>query len=132
MAETWDVLVVDDEPVVRDGIRLILVAEGLRVAAVPDAASALAHPAALSCRLLLCDLMLPDLHGIDLLKKLRAVRPDLPVAMITGYATAENTARALDAGVSDFLPKPFTESELLTVVRHALGSEGGAPGGKSP
>lgn len=128
MAETWDVLVVDDEPVVRDGIRLLLRAAGLRVATVPDAEAALAHPAAAECRLVLCDLMLPGLSGIDLLQKLRAARPELPIVMITGYGTAENAAQALQAGVSGFLPKPFTETELLDAVRDALGGEGGVPG----
>lgn len=131
MAETWDVLVVDDEPVVRDGIRLILETSGLRVATVSDAESALAHPAAAACRVLLCDLMLPHLSGIELLQRLRVGRPDLPVVMITGYGTAQNTARALEAGVSDFLRKPFTESELLAVVRRALRAEGDAPGSAS-
>ena len=131
MPDEWDVLVVDDEPVVRDGIRLLLRAAGLRVAAVADAETALGHPAADSCRLVLCDLMLPGLSGIDLLRKLRTLRPGLPVVMITGYGTAENAARALEAGVSGFLPKPFTESELLTVVQGALRGEGAVPGGKS-
>ena len=130
MTETWDVLVVDDEPVVRDGIRLLLRAAGLRVATVGDAGSALAHPAAAGCRLLLCDLMLPDLSGIELAEKVRVARPDLPIVIITGYGTPENAARAVEAGISDFLPKPFTESELLTVVWRALRVEGDASGSK--
>jgi FixJ family two-component response regulator len=114
--------------VVRDGIRLLLRAAGLRVATVADAEAALAHPAAGECRIVLCDLMLPGLSGIDLLHKLRAARPDLPVVMITGHGTAENAARALEAGVSGLLAKPFTESELLDAVRHALRSESTVPG----
>lgn len=131
MAETWDVLVVDDEPVVRDGIRLLLGAAGLRAAAVASAEAALAHPATANCRLLLCDLMLPDSSGLEVLRQLRAARPGLPVVMITGYATSENTARALEAGVTGFLPKPFTESELLAVVRRALGTQGNASEGNA-
>jgi DNA-binding NtrC family response regulator len=127
MTEIWDVLVVDDEPVVRDGIRLLLRSAGLRVETVADAESALAHPAAASCRLLLCDLMLPDRSGIELLQAMRAARPDLPVVMITGYGTPENTSRALAAGASGFLHKPFTESELLEAVRRGLGGEGRTP-----
>jgi DNA-binding NtrC family response regulator len=119
---------VDDEPVVGNGIRLLLREAGLRVATVADAETALAHPAARECRLVLCDLMLPGLSGIELLHKLRAARPNLPVVMITGYGTAENAARALEAGVSGFLPKPFTESELLDAVRHALRNEDVVPG----
>ena len=121
MRETWDVLVLDDEAVVRDGIARVLSSEGLRVAATADGRSALAHPALASCRLVLCDLMLPDVPGLEVLKAIRAARPGLAVVLITGYATAENVARALEAGATGFLPKPFDEAELLAAVRHALG-----------
>ncbi len=120
MPERWDVLVVDDEPVVLDGIRLVLSAAGLRVATVTDAQSAVAHPAVSHCRLVLCDLMLPDDSGIRVLRALRRARESLPVVMMTGYATAENQERALQAGASDFLPKPFEAAELLAVVNKAL------------
>jgi DNA-binding response OmpR family regulator len=120
MAEMWDVLVVDDEPVVRDGIRRVLESEGLRVATAPDAKSGVSHPAAAECRMVMCDLMLPDHSGIQVLRSLRAARPRLPVVMITGYATSENHELALEAGATDFLAKPFEESELLAVVRRAL------------
>lgn len=115
-----EVLVVDDEAVVREGVRRVLEAEGLSVAAAADAASALAHPAASTCRLVVCDLMLPDESGLDLLRHLRRSRPELPVVMITGYATADHAQRAHEVGATDFLAKPFTSSELLTVVREAL------------
>ncbi len=127
MTESWDVLVVDDEPVVRDGIRLVLEAEGMRVAVAADALSAIAHPAAASCRLVMCDLMLPDHSGIEVLRSVRAGRPGLPVVMITGYATSENHELALEAGATDFLAKPFEESELLAVVRRALGGDEASP-----
>lgn len=120
MNESWDVLVIDDEPIVRDSVRLVLEARGLRVATVGDGREALSHPAADGCRLVLCDLMLPESSGLDLLRALRARRPALPVVMITGYATAERALQALQAGAAGFLPKPFDESELLTLVRRAL------------
>jgi DNA-binding NtrC family response regulator len=118
--ERWDVLVVDDEPVVLDAIRLVLEADDLRVATASDRRSAAAHPAAASCRLLLCDLMLPEGSGLELLRSLRARRPGLPAIMMTGYATAEVAIEALQAGATDFLPKPFDDVELLNQVRHAL------------
>lgn len=114
-------LVIDDEPVVRDGVRRILEAEGLRVAAVADGAEALRHPALAVCRLVICDLILPGGDGTDLIGALRGVRPGLPVVLITGYATSEHAARALRSGADDFLAKPFEESELLEVVRRILG-----------
>ncbi len=120
MNERWDVLVVDDEPVVCDGVRLILEACGFRVATALDGQSALAHPAADSCRLVLCDLMLPEPSGFDLLRTLQARRPGMPVVMITGYATAEKAVEAAQAGAAGFLPKPFDEDELLSLVRRAL------------
>jgi DNA-binding response OmpR family regulator len=122
MTERWDVLVVDDEPVVRDGVRRVLESAGLRVATASDAESAVSHPAAAVCLLVMCDLMLPDHSGIQVLRSLRAARPRLPVVMITGYATSENHEMALEAGATDFLAKPFEESELLAVVRRALGA----------
>ncbi|HEU4401264.1 MAG TPA: response regulator [Candidatus Polarisedimenticolia bacterium] len=126
----WDVLVVDDEPVVREAVCRVLGAAGLSVATARDAASALAHPALASCRLALCDLMLPDRTGMDLLADLRRLRPDLPVVVITGYATADHAARAREAGAFDFLAKPFEAEELLTVVRQALETRVAAAGEK--
>lgn len=121
MTAQADVLVVEDEPVVRDGITRVLASAGLTVAAFPDAASALASPATEGCPLVLCDLILPDRSGVDLLRALRARRPEVPFVIITGFATQETLARALEVGATGVLPKPFDEAELLAVVRRALG-----------
>jgi DNA-binding response OmpR family regulator len=125
----WDVLVIDDEEVVRGGITRLLSDEGLRVAGAADAASGLSHAALADCRLVLCDLMLPDRSGLDLLRELRLRRQDVPLVCITGYATRENQALAADAGATTFLPKPFDSDELLSVVRRALGA--GGPRGRA-
>ena len=118
-----DVLVIDDEPVVRDAVRRVLQANGLRVATAEDAASGLDHPAAASCRLVLCDLMLPDRSGMEVLQELSRRRPELPVVLITGYATADHALRAREAGAADFLAKPFEARELMDTVQRALGEE---------
>ncbi|HXH29016.1 MAG TPA: response regulator [Candidatus Polarisedimenticolia bacterium] len=115
-----DVMVIDDEEVVRAGIRKVLESEGLGVTDCADAATALAHPDLPRCRLVLCDLMLPDRSGTDLMRDLLQRRPGLPVVLITGYATLAEADRARDAGAFDFLPKPFEASELMHVVRRAL------------
>jgi DNA-binding NtrC family response regulator len=127
-----DVLVVDDEAVVRRAVERVLADEGIRVAAVSDAASALAHPAAATCRLVLCDLMLPDLPGGELLERLRALRPDRPVVVITGYATPESLARAAQAGAAFVLNKPFDATELVVAVRRALAPTIASGGGGRP
>jgi DNA-binding NtrC family response regulator len=116
----WDVLVIDDEEVVRGGIARVLSAEGLRVAVAPDAAGALGHAALDSCRVVLCDLMLPDRSGLELLRDMRQRRQDLPLVCITGYATRDQMELAERAGATMFLAKPFDEDELLSTVRRAL------------
>jgi CheY-like chemotaxis protein len=131
MKDRCDVLVVDDEPVVSDAIRLVGHA-GFEVTAVPDAETALAHPALAGCRLVICDLMLPGLSGFDALQTMRLRRPELPIVMTTGYATPEQEERVLAAGASAFLPKPFDDSELLTLVRHALSQASAAGEERKP
>jgi len=116
-----DVLVIDDEPVVRDAVRRVLEAHGLRVATAEDATSGLNHPALARCRLVLCDLMLPDHSGTEVLHEILRRYPGLPVVVITGYATRDEARRAREAGALDFLAKPFEAKELMQSVRRALG-----------
>lgn len=116
----WDVLVIDDEEVVRDGMRRILELRGLRVATAADGNEALAHPALAHCRMVFCDLVLPDVSGLMVIDEIRKTRTDLPVILITGYATVEQVDRAREAGASGFLAKPFEESELVAAVEAAL------------
>jgi len=117
-----DVMVVDDEQVVRAGVRDVLGVYGLRVATAKDSVSALAHPALDRCRLVLCDLVLGDDSGLELIGRLKQRRPQMLVISITGYATREQKALARSAGADGFLAKPFDESELIGVVRAALES----------
>jgi DNA-binding NtrC family response regulator len=119
-SESWDVLVVDDEPVICHAVRMVLGEEGLSVATASDCKSALTHPSTDSCRLVLCDLVLPDGSGLDLIRELRRRRPGLPIVLITGYATPEQESLALQAGATRFMPKPFEDSELLEAVHGAL------------
>jgi DNA-binding NtrC family response regulator len=116
-----DILLIDDERVVRDAVRRVLEAHGLRVATAADAASGLRHPALDDCRLLVCDVMLPDRSGMDVLRDVGVRRPGLPVVLITGYATPDLAMRAHEAGAAAFLAKPFEASELVECVRRALG-----------
>lgn len=132
MSGRWDLMVVDDEPVVRDAVCLVLAGEGLHVAVAASGAEALAHEALQECRLVLCDLMLPDISGVDLVRSIRKERPDLPVILITGYPTTENALAAIESGASEFLAKPFTEAELLSVVRLVLNKDVRTPRRRQP
>jgi DNA-binding NtrC family response regulator len=118
-----DVLVVDDDEVVRSGVERILSREGLTVAVARSATAALAHPAAETARLVLCDLMLPDATGLDLVRAFEELRPGRPVVVMTGYRPQAALAREI-AGRA-VLDKPFDADELLAVVRAALPVSGG-------
>lgn len=132
MSGAWDVLVVDDEPVVRDAAALVLGQAGLRVALAADGEAALAHPALEHCRLVICDLMLPGWDGLEVVARIRARRPHVPIVLVTGYATQASADLALATGATAFLAKPFDEEELLDKVRRVLegtdvaGREGGS------
>jgi DNA-binding NtrC family response regulator len=126
-----DVLVIDDEPVVRAAVRRVLEANGLRVATAGDAEAGLAHPALATCRLVLCDLMLPDRSGDEVLLEIRRRHPGLPVILITGYATPDHAIRAREAGAAGFLAKPFEAAELMDSVRRVLGGHATAQGGST-
>lgn len=115
-----DVLVIDDEPVVARAVALVLGAAGLGTVAVERGRAALEHPGVMQARLALCDMMLPDISGAEVVEMLRQRRPDLPVLVMTGYTTLEVKARVLAAGASGFLSKPFDETELLAACRRWL------------
>ena len=120
MAITADVLVVDDEEVVCSAVQRILNAEGFRVATAADGDTALSHPAAETARLVLLDVMLPDQSGLDVLRVLRARRPELPFVLMTGYTLSPQLAAARALGVALVLAKPFDDNELLAAVGDAL------------
>jgi DNA-binding NtrC family response regulator len=104
----------------------VLESGGFVVETADAVQSGLSHPAMARCRLVLCDLMLPDGSGMDVLRAARAARPDLPVVLMTGYATAEHAAAAEEAGAAWFVAKPFEAAELLDVVRRVLAHRGAA------
>jgi CheY-like chemotaxis protein len=120
MKPSFDVLLVEDERVVREAAARILGPEGLSVDRTEDVSGALARLRAADHRIILCDLMLPGFSGFDLLARMASDRPHMPVVVITGYATIENALLAFKKGAFDFLPKPFDVPELLGVARRAL------------
>lgn len=120
MTTPRDVLVIDDEQVITQVVVRVCGAEGLRVDAAESAAGAWGLLDRHSYRLIVCDAMMPDVDGFQFLAELlrRGIRS--PLIMSTGMATVENAVKALHAGAIDFIAKPFTADELLTVVRRGL------------
>jgi len=70
--------------------------------------------------LVITDLRMPDMDGLELLRKVKSVQPQIPVILVTAYASNNTTIESVDLGVFDYLPKPFRVSELLSAVDRAL------------
>ena len=114
------ILVVDDEPALRLTLQEALASEGHSVRTAADGAEAMKAIESIRFALVLLDLRLPDVEGLDLLGRILDRRPDVPVVMITAYSTIETAVAAMRAGAADFLPKPFTPGELRETVARAL------------
>lgn len=120
MKSERDILIVDDEQVITQAVEKVCAAEGMSVDVAGDGAAGLAMLKSRSYRLIICDLMLPDVDGFQFLAEAARRGIQTPVIIITGYATLENAVISLTRGAADFIAKPFTADELLTVVRRAL------------
>jgi two-component system response regulator AtoC len=113
------ILVVDDEAAVRAGITQVLSRQHLAVSAAADGSEALAQLAGQPFDIVLLDIKLPDLDGVQLLKHLRQDFPDTEVIMITGYPTIQGAVECIKLGALDYLVKPFRIDELEAVVQKA-------------
>ena len=118
---TANILMIDDEAAIRESIETLLTLEGFNVALAPDGPSGLDLLARNDYDLLLLDLALPGESGIDLLPRIKEMRPELPVIMITAYGTVGNVVDAIRAGAENFVQKPWDNEKLLADIRSAIG-----------
>jgi two-component system, NtrC family, response regulator PilR len=115
-----DLLVVDDEASLRDFLSIVFEEAGWHVDAAGSVAEARVAMARHEPDVVLCDLMLPDGSGIDLLKDIKAQNPSIGVVMITAHTSTQSAVEALKAGALDYIAKPFDIEELKIVVRKAV------------
>lgn len=120
MSTTLDILVIDDEDVVLEAVAHICSAEGLQVETARDGNTALRALAAHRFRIVLCDIMMPEMDGFQVLDQVQRRYPETPVIISTGFSTVENAVKSLYAGAIDFIPKPFTADELLSSITRGL------------
>ena len=113
------VLVVDDERAIVRALSAALDARGYRVEVAADGQSAVAEAAATAPDLIILDLGLPDLDGIEVCRRIRAWS-DVPIIVLTAEGSDEAKVEALDEGADDYVTKPFSTPELLARVRVAL------------
>lgn len=120
MPEKHVVLVIDDEESVRDSCAQVLATAGYMCETAPDGASGLERLHRLDPDIVLLDLKMPGLDGLDVLRQAVDTHPATVCIVITGYATIDSAVEAMKHGAFDFLPKPFTPNELRLIVGRAL------------
>jgi two-component system response regulator HydG len=120
MTGTPDILLVDDDERLRRAAGKVLAAEGYHVVSAATGREALEQLKRVAVALVICDLRLPDLDGIALLKQAREFRPEAEVVMITGHGSVEQAVEAMRLGAYDFIQKPVDSAALLKTVAKAL------------
>jgi len=120
MSSQANILVIDDEESMRDSCQQTLSRGGNRVEVADAGSKGLAMLGAESFDLVILDLKMPGLSGMEVLKKIKEDDPETMVIVITGYATIESAVEAMKRGAYDFIPKPFTPDSLRAIVKRAL------------
>ena len=114
------ILIVDDSANTLEVLRRNLAAEGYQVFTAPGAAEAIEILGTTQLDLVITDLKMPKVSGLDLVRHIRENFKDTEVMMITGYPSVEGAVEAVKTGAEEFLPKPFTDTELLSAVQRVL------------
>ncbi|MGA1824034.1 MAG: response regulator [bacterium] len=114
------ILVVDDEKNTREGLVKILIKDGYEVAAAKTGAIALDVVKKQDFDIIITDLMMPDVSGIDLLAKIKKKKPDIGVIIVTAYGEVNSYLKAMTLGAFEYLNKPIILSELQCVLNKAL------------
>lgn len=118
------ILIIDDDPDIRESLGDMLSHEGYAVRDAATGAEALEHTKQERYEAALLDIHLPDLNGLSVLKVMMELDPSLPIIILTGNATPENTIGSLTKGAFAYLTKPYNSQELKAVVRRAVSVKG--------
>jgi len=114
------ILLVDDEPDIMEILEIVLAGAGMEVHKAVSAADALDQLRRTEVDVVISDIRMPDMSGVDLLKEARRLSPGTVFILITAYASTDTAIEALQHGAFDYLTKPFKMEELLNIVRHSL------------
>src|SRR4030065_471732 len=120
MSDDIKILVVDDEPVILKSCKRILDTEGYRVDGASGGREGIITMEKNAYDFVITDLKMPEVDGLTLIKWLKKSRPDIGVIIITGYPSQETIKDAIELGIIDYVPKPFTPAVLIDVVKRAI------------
>jgi two-component system, sensor histidine kinase and response regulator len=115
-AQPNTVFVIDDDEIIRLSCEQILRKSGYKVETFGNGYKGIDRLKEVRPPLLVVDIMMPELNGFEVIKIVRKIDPDIVIVVITGYATIETAVDAMKMGAYDFLPKPFTPSELRMII----------------
>ncbi len=121
------ILVVDDDESLKEFLEILLAKEGYEVCSASKGEEALKIIEAGDISLVISDIRMPGMDGVELLRKIKTARPGLPVVLITAFASLDSAVAAMKEGAWDYLTKPFRIEELREVVERALDSSQGNP-----
>jgi len=114
------ILVLDDERSLCELLKVVFQKEGYEVLTTPSAKKAIEIAQSDDIDVVVSDIKLPEMNGLEVLKRLRKIKPELPVLMITAYGTIKEAVEALKMGAYDYIIKPFDVEELKVIVAKAL------------
>jgi two-component system, LuxR family, response regulator FixJ len=117
--------IIDDDDAVRDSLTFLLNTAGIKVRGYPSAGAFLDALEGAQLKCVITDVRMPGMNGIDLLRRLRELKIDVPVIVITGHGDVPLAVEAMKIGAADFLEKPFDDGALLSSVRSALARQDG-------
>jgi len=115
-----NLLIVDDEKGYREVLSAVFGAEGYSVAAAENGTAAVEHLNSHSVDVIISDVRMPDMDGIELLKKVRSIDSDIGMILMTAFGTIDTAREAFKLGADDFIQKPFNNEELKLIVRRSL------------
>lgn len=130
------VLLVDDDEMLIEVLKALLLSEGYEVLTANEGNKAIGLAKAVDLDLVISDIRMSPMNGIELLRLIHEAKPSLPVVMLTAYASAKTAKECKGLGAVAYLSKPFTNDEVLGVVQHAIQSSknkaAAAPGAPQP
>lgn len=124
--------IVDDDAADTKQLLSILTTSGYEVSCCSDSDAFLAGLAGLKAALVIMDLRMPGMGGLEVLKRVSSARPDLPVIMVSGRGDIRSAVKAIQAGAAEFLEKPVDPEELVAIVKRVSGRTSADAAGKVP